>query len=63
MKALYAGKRITWTLDNICRLDGIENESKDLILTTQLFEHVTNLEEPFSLYCKTLSRWSPDDRD
>ena len=45
MKAHYAGKRIKWALDNICRLDGIEDESIDLILATQVFEHVTNPEQ------------------
>lgn len=45
MKAHYAGKRIKWVLNNICRLDGFEDESIDLILATQVFEHVINPEQ------------------
>lgn len=45
MKEHYAGKRIKWALNNICQLDSIEDESLDLIIATQVFEHITKPEQ------------------
>lgn len=42
MKKIYPGEKIKWIVDDICRLDKIENSSIDLILATQVLEHLPN---------------------
>lgn len=54
MKVFYAGKRIKWVMDDICRLNEIENESIDLILATQVFEHVIKPEQALFACIKKL---------
>ncbi|MBD1835578.1 class I SAM-dependent methyltransferase [Cyanobacteria bacterium FACHB-472] len=45
MAEVYKDKKIKWVVDDICKLNSLSDNSVDLILATQVFEHVPNPEE------------------